>query len=184
MSLFVIVIISCRKNVVSPSNDISRNIRVSLQDSLSPIDYKSLDFSRVVRTVIKERLFIRVAFKEKSMSELFVLIDVQSNGKINKGRVVQLRREGAAENFNGELVIKSLKGEVIEVTTLVNGYRRRGKVMNRSLVIEPDPYVVLPEVIVVASPRSGGTSWNNWYNLDLFFEGVDHSGSWTGTYAV
>lgn len=179
----LIAFTSCRKNDDMLHTGDQRMLKYSLKDSLIPLDYDALDFSRVAHSTVNKIELIRIAFKEKSMAESFVLVQIDGNWNIKKGRIIQITKSGIANSFNGSLVIKTLHGDVIEESKLINGYRCSKKLMTRSYLIEPDPYVVLPEVVVVAShSSSGGIGWSSWYNLVCFFESAENSGSGTGSY--
>lgn len=180
----VVAFASCQKEIERPRICDFPELKQSLKDSLTSADYKAIDFSRVAHSEVKQMTLIRVAFKGKSMAESFLLAEVDPKGKIKRGRIVQLSRTGKIQTFNGNLIVTTLKGVILEETPINNGYRQKDKPMARVLV-QPDPYVVLPEVVVVASyPPSGGfISWGTWYNLISFFEmGDGGSGGWSGWY--
>ncbi len=181
----VVAVASCQKEIEMPRNHDYPELKQSLSENLSAADYKALDFSRVSRTVINDVTLIRVAFKGKNMDESFVLVDVDTKGKIKKGRIVQLARDNKTETYNGSLLLKTLKGEIIQEASIINGYRRSSKAMTRTLVVQPDPYVELPEVVIVSTYPSGGggISWGTWMNLMSFFNDTGGGGGWGGWYS-
>lgn len=178
-----VMVASCQKAIQHPLHS-SHYPQLSqrLADSLPADIFRSLDFSRVCRSVYPELTLLRVAFKEKAMSESFVLLDVQPDGCINRGRIVALTRDDLqSASFNGTLQLKSLSGTLIEAAPLVNGYRVSNDTLPRTLVTPAPEYKVLPEVIVVASRTSGssGISWSTWLNLLSFFDYSDYGmGNW------
>lgn len=180
-----VMIISCQKEVQisKPPNDYPE-LKRSLADSLLVSDFNALDFSRISRSAHGDVTLLRVAFKGKKMSESFVLIEVSPSGTIKRGRIVSLAGNNEKETFNGTLLLKSLKGVTIEETGIVRGYRVNNKAMLREQVlVVPDPYVELPEVIVVASyPPSGGISWSSWMYLMSFLDDGG-GGGWGGWYS-
>lgn len=177
-----VVIVSCQKEIeISRSSNDYPGLKKSLADSLPVSEYTLLDFSRISRTVHNNVTLLRVGFKGKKMSESFVLVEVNNNGTIKRGRMVSLTRDKVEETFNGTLTLKNLKGITIEKTDIIRGYRAKNSIMLRQQVV-PDPYVELPEVIVVASyPSSGGISWGTWMNLMSFFD--SGGGGWGGWYS-
>lgn len=177
---------SCQKEIQLPRKNDYPELKQSLLENLSAPDYNALDFSRVSRSVYGDVTLLRVPFKKKQIDEAFVLVDVDAKGKIKRGRIVQLTRSDKKETFNGSLVLKNLKGEIIEEASIINGYRQRDKAMTRTMVVQPDPYVELPEVVIVSTYPSGGggISWGTWMSLTSFFQsGTGGSGDGSAWYS-
>ena len=179
------IVISCQKEIEGPKpSNVYTELKRSLADSLSVSDFKNLDFSRISRSAHGDVTLLRVAFKGRKMSEAFVLVEVNERGAIMRGRIVSLTRDNEKETFNGTLLLKSLKGVIIEETNIVRGYRVTNKTMLREQVLQPDPYVELPEVVVVASyPSGGGISWSSWMYLMSFLDNDGGGGGWGGWYS-
>lgn len=178
-----VMILSCQKELerFKPSNDYPE-LKRSLADSLQVSDFNALDFSRIARSSHGDVTLLRVAFKGKKLSEAFVLVEVNTTGTIKRGRIVSLARNNEKESVNGTLLLKRLRGVIIEETNIVRGYRINNKSMLREQVsVQPDPYVELPEVIVVASYSSGGSiNWSSWMLLMSYLDygGGESSGGW------
>jgi len=170
----VIVFTSCQKEIeISPRKIQYPELKRNLMDELTTADFNQLDFSRVAQTVFGERTLLRIAFIERKMYESFVLIDVNTEGRIKKGRIIQLIKQQEAEFFDGSIVIKSLKGHIIEEASIINGFRRNNNNLMR--YVTPDPYEELPEVVIVSTyPSNVGTvSWSTWYNLTSMLDDSD-----------
>lgn len=174
----VVAVASCQKEIKSPGKNDYPELKQSLQEYLLPADYNALDFSRVARSKYGDATLLRIPFKEKRIDESFVLVDVGATGKIKRGRIVELTRADKKEAYNGILVLKSLKGEIMEEAPIINGYRRTSKLLTRTMVVQPDPYVELPEVVIVSTyPSSGGgISWGTYMNLMSFFNDAGGGG--------
>lgn len=182
ITLLVVAFASCQKEIELPVNNDYPELRLNLKQNVTEEDYKALDFSRVSRSRYGDVTLLRVPFKGKTLNESFVLVDVDATGRIKRGRIIALTRDKKVATYNGTLVIKDLKGLIMEETPLVNGYRQKNKVMTRSMVVQPDPYVELPEVVIVSTypPSGGGISWGTYMNLLSFFnsDGGGGGGGW------
>jgi hypothetical protein len=86
---------SCNKNIDQDSNynSVLKNVRSSLSDSLSKNDFEALDFSKsLLSNVDSVQLhLLRIPFKGKSIQEKFVLLQLNEENKIIKGRLINTR---------------------------------------------------------------------------------------------
>lgn len=187
-SIILLGVSSCRKEVSSPSHDLHyiNTVKAALKDSLAVEDFNSLDFTKPVRTFIDSGniTLLRIPFKGKSIANDFVLLQTDENGVCLKGRIVNINMATAKSNqVNGKIVVTNLQRKELVNSDIINGFvqaflpQTALRTSVESYPVYPDPYVTLPEVVVVAYiPSSGGISWSTWYSLLSFFNDYNYGG--------
>lgn len=171
-----------------------------LKDSLSIGDFNALDFRSAVQTRVDSigMYALRIPFKEKSITTDFVVVKTTAAGKIEKGKIIHL--EGKAtefgtgiikrRRFDGNILISSLDRHLVIKSAINNGYIEaflpsidQSNEVN-SAYTTPDPYVELPEVIIVSTyPSGGGIDWSTYISLaGLYDDGYSagYYSSYTG----
>jgi len=184
------LIVSCQKETIPNTENSYPKLRASLIENLSQEDYNKLDFNRVTRTTTNGLTLIRIGLKGSSMQEQFILLDVNTEGVIKRGRIIELQKSQTERNYNGNIIIRSLNKTVLDEYRIQDGYRSHPDLATLTQPVQPsqpDPYIMLPEVIVVGSypPGGGGISWGTWMNLVSFIDGGGGGGGggWTGGYS-
>jgi len=195
-----LIFASCKKEINSPGtqNEFPAKIKAALKDSLSEADFLSLDFSRAIATKIEKEkvILVRIPFIGKKISNEFVLVKADNNWTMQAGKIIEMHGEIIAKNekakiparqFRGDIVIHSLSRNNYVKSIIEGGYIRAFHETDEPLSLVapvlPDPYIELPEVIVVSSYSSGGggISWSTWMSLMSFFN--DYSGGGGGYYS-
>lgn len=194
LSMATLMMVSCKKDLTEGSDHFIflKNVKSTLKDSLGSADFQNLDFSRTVRTYIVDGniTLVRIPFKEKSILNEFVLVQTETNGMIEKGRIVNINGAVSKNHqYNGSVTVTSLYRQ-----ELINSAITKGKVdafvgtkiSLKSEYVVPDPYVELPEVIIVSTYSSGGggeVSWSTWMSLQSFFSEPSGGGGGSGWYS-
>jgi hypothetical protein len=157
---------------------------------MSITDYDVLDFSKVIQSRInKDTSFLRIPINGKSIKNEFVLLQTNDDGRINRGRKIFLSKAALqsgskSKSFNGTIIVENLKGELLVNSEIVNGFILDFHI--RSSVYSPnsmaDPYITLPEVVVVGYRSSGGgLSFGDLMSLQSLFGG--NFGGWSNYYS-
>ena len=192
LSIVLVAIASCKKEVSVSSNDslYLKTVMASLEDSMSEQDFQSLDFSKPVRTFIDSGsiTLLRIPFKGKSIAHDFVLLQTNEMGVCIKGRIVSMNTSVLKSNrFAGSISIASLQRHELVKSAIVNGFiesflpQPAQRTQVASYPAQHDPYVELPEVVVVGYIQSGGgVSWSTWYSLQSFFNDSGSGGGGGG----
>ena len=196
-SLIVLLFSACKKETHLDEREIGsmERIEAALKDSLPDVIYQNLDLSNVAETKINEDTsFLRIGFKGKALQTEFVLLQVDTNAIINRGRIISLfrksittRRMDKYRPYNGTIIIRSLKNAELLKSDIVNGYivaTRPVKEAHKETPIVPSEpgYVELPEVVVIGQRLSGGgMSFTDWINFGSLFAG---SGGGSGSSAT
>jgi hypothetical protein len=186
--LILCLIVSCKKEIGNEKNRFAyvEKIKNDLKDSLSYNDFASLNFKKAVLSKIDsiELYLLRIPFTGKGLKNDFILLKTSADGRIEKGKIIHL--DGGIHNrqWEGDVTISSLDRKNGLQSPIENGYitalHQRSNL--RTSMMDPiyqDPYVVLPEVIVVATyESSGGISYSDWAYLQSFF--YDSGGGTSG----
>lgn len=198
VTLTLIFLASCRKEVQTPENDYLTCVQAALRDSLPAGEMNHLDFDRAVlgRVDSAGLYLLRIPFKGKQLSAQFVLLQTTRTGAILQGRIVQLQKDTPnrrGNEYNGAITIRTLKETVLVQSAIVKGYftAYHGQPSaQRATSLMPPEYQELPEVVVVASYSSdGGIVYSDWMRLTACFDGsggnyyysMDGSGSEGGS---
>jgi hypothetical protein len=181
LTLSLLLIVSCRKGINSEpsSSTYLKNVKASLNDSLSKADFSALDFSKAIITNAGNAVnYLRIPFKGIKISEEFVLLKTNSNGDIIKGLIINLKKDGSEGNkryaYNGHIDIFSFNWGQLISSEIVNGFitafhNERSRF--RSFPVS-DTIDVLPEVVVTTYLRTGGgVSYSDWMNIPSMFGG-------------
>ena len=182
--LLMIGLIGCRKDLQDNPNGYLPAVQSFLKDSMAVNDYAALDFSRAVRTGNGEEdlYLLRIPFKGTTLARRFVLLQTSGSGVLISGRMVDLYREepDAARPFNGHITIHTLGGSPLLEDRIDRGYiqwPRRHSFLMGVQSLQPDPYQMLPVVIVVASRTSENTfTYSDWISLYSFFNDGSYAG--------
>jgi hypothetical protein len=183
---------SCNKNIDQDSNynSVLKNVRSSLSDSLSKNDFEALDFSKsLLSNVDSVKLqLLRVPFKGKSIQEKFVLLQLNEENKIIKGRLINIS-EVADNNintgkpFNGNITISWLNGSTLIKSPINNGYIAAfhpSSPNSRALVVPYEGHVVGEVVVVSYIHNESSISYSFWMDLLSLFNPL--YGSFDGGY--
>jgi hypothetical protein len=168
-------------------NPFLTNVKGCLKGSVADSDYNNLDFDRGLLSKQKDIWFLRLAFKNKNLENDFLLLQTDSLGNCNNGKIIHLEKGQVNDAlFNGKISIQSLNRGQITSSVITDGYvealhprRFSGNTITNSLDLLPDPAQVLPEVIVVGYiPASGGISYADYLYLEglMGFSGNTGSG--------
>lgn len=195
-----LIFASCKKEINSTGilNEFPTKIKAALKDSLSGADFLNLDFSRAIATKIEkeEVILVRIPFTGKKISNHYVLVKADNNWTMQAGKIIEMNGGPVIANqkskvptfkFQGEVGVHSLNRSTEINSVIENGYIRtfhqKDEPLSLVAPVLPDPYVELPEVVVVASYSSGGggISWSTWVSLMSFFN--DYSGGGGGYYS-
>ncbi len=194
---FLFLVASCKKETTfkSDSEKYLETVKGSLKDSLSVEDFQKMDFAAAVLSKVDSAAlyFLRIPVKGKSIATDFVLVQTNQAGKVSRGRMVSLYGETPVDGANkhsyannGHIVLRSLKGETLVNSKIVNGFivafHPQRFLQRTSTPIQPAPKSKdLPEVIVVAFVNRGGISPSDWLLLQGIFGGGGSSGASGGS---
>lgn len=98
---------------------------VQLRDSLSPGDFQRLDTNRWYETVADSGRvnYLRIAFRGLAVSQSFVLVRTDGQGKVLAGRIVDMVDLGSARPFDsGSVTLRSLGGQVLVQSGISKGF--------------------------------------------------------------
>jgi hypothetical protein len=177
-------LLACRKNneEYKNYNGILRNVKSYLSDSMLKNDFQNLDFSKsAISNLDSVNLhLLRVPFKHKNIKDEFILLQINKDGAIVKGRLVNISEAidnniNTSHSFNGNITISWLNRSVIVNSEISNGYIKSfhpAISSQRSLVV-PNEGHVLGEVVVVSYiTNDNSISYSFWMNLmSLFMSG-------------
>jgi hypothetical protein len=183
--LALLFIASCQKhdtNIVE--KNYLENVKSALKDSFSNSEFESLDFSKTVLSKVDsiQLYLLRIPYKDKPISNEFVIVKTTRRGDLQQGRIVhlqgQITESGKSivkkRQWNGHLSVKMLNGTNVRTSSITNGFAESfHKPNQKEPAISdpyPDPYILLPEVIVISNyPSGGGISYSTWVSLTSFF---------------
>lgn len=145
-----------------------------LKDSLSAVDYATVDFSSARKSTLSyEGSITRIGFVDKDILHDFIIVREDGTGRITQSRIVHLEGSitpttvGSKPSFNGKVDISSLRREIQAVSVITNGYimsLHTAKVGSNAVGVNlaDCSNCTLPEVVVSASYNSGGgISWGH-----------------------
>ncbi|MFC0773378.1 hypothetical protein [Terrimonas alba] len=181
--LTIVTLISCRKtNVVETRTDsFLNNVKDALADSMG-VAIAELDFSKAKLSVVMDSVyFLQLPFRSKCL-----IVKTDSKGNNVQGRIVQLQQSSSLNNaraYQGQIMVQSLNQLVIKDARVVDGHVRDKRSLDEEYVT-PDPYVELPEVIIVSTYQSGGYDYSVWLSmLSLFYDGDGYGGYYSPYYS-
>ncbi len=184
--IIFIFFFSCKKDQVNSfsKNEYVANIQEMLEDRMNTSEYSAVDFSRILQSPVKDSFFVRIPYIGKKMEDEFVLLHTDREGNISKGRIISIRRildNNKIHVFNGTIKIRSLDGSILTESKIVKGFItsfHEPKVLTRETLMA-NPYVELPEVVVVGYRSDGGNiSFSSWMSfLGMFGETGGSGGS-------
>jgi hypothetical protein len=186
VTIVLLAMASCKKELSGPANDsvYLKTVKTSLKDSMSAADFQSLDFTKTVRTFIDSGhiTLLRIPFKEKNISNDFVLLQTDENGACLKGRIISMNGAvSKTHQYSGSISIASLQRNELVKSAITNGFveaflpQAAQRNQLESYPVQPY-YVPLPEVVVVGYIQSGGISWSTWYSILSFFNDYNYGG--------
>jgi hypothetical protein len=184
---FTLVIGSCKKedSFVSKEPELLSKVKASLKDSLTANDLANLDLRRVYLSEMKDNQFMRIPFAGKKIENDFVLVQLNKDGSVAKGRIIHI--EGAAQknsvgrtehySFEGSIEISSLQRKVITSSAIEKGsIKAFHTAEQRSETLQPG-IPVLPEVVIMCYIDAGGISFSDWCSLQSLLGNGSGSGS-------
>jgi hypothetical protein len=196
ITLSLVLLVSCQKEIRTLHHSrYIENVKSALKDSLSQADYITLDFSKAILSKVDSAslYMFRVPLKGKNIKNDFVILKTDANGIVERGKIIHLEgneveygdQKIKERKWNGTVSISSLNRNSVLNSSIDNGYivalHAQGNSRTASEPIYPDPYIELPEVIVVAYIQpSGGISYSDWVWLESLF--YDAGGMSTGGY--
>lgn len=165
----------------------------SAQTALPNDEFQQIDFHRAVLTYddTSSTAILRLGMLGKDFGNEFLLLKTDVEGNIKKGRIVSISGQiSSTREFNGTIRLNDLSGKEIINSAITNGrviaFRAQtNQSMDQKAIapVYPDPYITLPEVVIVATYSSGGISPSTWYLLESFFNDYGSGGGGTGTYS-
>jgi hypothetical protein len=201
-TITLILIVSCKKEINNNKHDLPgyvENVKASLKDSLSVNDYASLDFSRTVLSKVDsvQLYLLRIPFKEKEIKNDFVIVKINYDGKVERGKIIHVEGADTAfgniriKSFYGSITISSLSGNIQIQSAINNGYILAfHPQMNLRTTLAAPAYpvypgaTVLPEVIVYSYINtSSGISVSDWWLLQSLFYDYSFGGGTSGYYS-
>lgn len=172
-------------NALENNNSKLSAIQRYLQDSLSAIDFAAVDFGSIYssKDFTSGNYFFRIGFRNKKISDEFVLLKTDSAGNIATAKIVYVQGIGD-ENALASIIVKTSSLNRKKVSYLKNASRNRQSegvtASDMSLLVAEEGPVgeqTLPEVVVV-----GYTDYSPvptyWYFYDGML-GLNSGGSGT-----
>lgn len=197
----MVLFFSCRKAELMEAKPPTylENVKASLKDSLGADLFQRLDFDKsILSTINPDSNYLRIPIKERLLKNEFVIVRTDDKGIIKSGKMISLAEEKKASarrmtkyrSFNGHIVIKSLKGEVVVASDIVQGYIvafHKKKKGNKDALVQPSEpaYKEMPEVVVVGY-TNGGSSHGIYSYIDYIsfggMFGTPHGGGGNSNY--
>lgn len=174
--------VSCRKDIKPKPHESSPvSLMAMLKDSMRTEEFNELDSSKVIVSYAGDMILVRLGFINRDFSNEFVLIRLGETGELLGGKIIHLQKDKPnMHEWNGYISITDLRGTQLLSSAVDKGYINAFH-LDRNKPLE-DPYVTLPEVIIVSTYGSSGFTSQTWYNLPSFLTG--QSGlSTTGYYS-
>lgn len=178
LALSVFMFVSCRKSALNYEQSYIDKIQISLKDSLSSSVYKALDFQNAIHTKVDSvgLYLLRIPLADNKSSEDFVLLQLNKQGYIQKGRIIHMegeisKTEIGGLKYNGSIVIKSLNGEEIISSAIKNGFiiAFNQNANQKTALVQPSN--ILPEVIITYTIKDDASfSWSAWASFINFFQ--------------
>lgn len=191
ITLLTLTFIGCKKEINNNPEDYLTNVKRGLTDSLSRNDFENLDFTKSFLTRVDSvKLYVlRIPFKGKSISEDFVAVKTNVEGKIEHGRIVHLEGKSTEygegiikrKRWDGAIAVSSLKRVPIFNSSIVNGYITEFHLRSdaRTATLQPG---LMPEVIITYTIHTSGISWSTWMMVQSFFLDYGNGGGSWGYY--
>jgi len=179
IAVLVICFTSCQRDatLIKETNKYLEKVKVSIKDSLTRTDFSNLDFDRAVQSRInRDTSYLRIPFFGKSLNQEFVLIQTGNDGIIKRGRMIafgpRINTPDEPTRYDRAITIRTLKSELIVQSRIIDGFietfQAAQTLQQRSSVV-PNPYVTLPEVVVVGYTSSGTISFGDYIYLQGLF---------------
>ncbi len=179
---------SCKKENNAPIDSAAninlsffQTVKAQLKDSLSAVDYGSLDVNQFYksRDAQSKGCFVRIGLLNKNMATDFILLKTDSLGNIRTGKTVHVDKDnGNHTKFKGRFSIASLNRASTTLKNILNG--RFKSVHNAVELMEADPSVgeqTLPDCVITCY-STDGIDEGDWYCYDGFFD--DYGGGGGG----
>ena len=187
--LSFVIILSCKKtstrSIQEVRADYATQVQSSLKDSLSDIDYASLDFSHSQQTQVdSENIhFFRIPILGKDLNYDFLLVKTDIAGIIQHGSFIHIiKTDTSTYSFNGWFSYHSLKNNLSTTLEISNGFIIKRKQMVMTLITKaPDPTDYdLPGVVVITG--GGGLSTSDYFSLSSMMNTtiIGYSGGTSG----
>jgi hypothetical protein len=187
------ILVSCKKDTAKEfdSSLLLSDIKLQLKDSISTNDYHQLDFNNsfVTNNQHPGQSILKIPFKNKSIAEDFILLNVEKNNHFSFGKIINLTKtenQTASVNFEfyGHVEIFSLNRKIMISSDIAKGYveafrnAEKNKNLKKQIVVIP----LMPDVVIICTypAYEGGITTSEWYNLQSFITGGGSGGS-TGT---
>ena len=174
--------------ITSSNNHLLSNIQQQLKDSISATDFTQLNFNASIITKYGEQgdVFLRIPFKDKSISTDFILLKIEADKYFSSGRIIIINRTSEADTkYNGHINIYSLQRNLLTASVIENGYIKSFHLVENSSLLNVVPVKVetLPEIVIVSTYHTVDESYSfpSWYMLSSFFYGGGGSGSLSGS---
>ena len=184
--LLMITLLGCRKDFDTVVDGYLSNVQTSLKDSIGSSEYAQLNFSKAVRTQIggKDWYYLRVPQVGVPLGKGFLLLKTKRDGGVMEGRWVALNKDAASiqGTFSGRIQVRSLEGALLLDAPIEKGRFKSSRPYSFTMGIQalhPDPYRLMPEVIVVATREAdAGYTYSDWISLQSLFNdsGVESTG--------
>jgi hypothetical protein len=190
--LATILVIGCQKDFKPNNQDYIQTVQKALKDSLTTIDFQSLDFSRSARSRVDSvgLYFFRIPFKGLKPNEHFVLVKTNESGNIEKGKIVHLQGKinelaqggGMLKSWDGKISLSSLDRKKVLESPVSNGYITVFHQNNRYRTDSHEAEGhVMPEIIITyIRPYGGGVHWSTWFMVQNIVSAGATSGSGSG----
>lgn len=209
--LCILWLMSCRKikDASFEGQSFMERIQMQLSDSLNEQMNAKVDYNGAILTKLynDSLIFLRIPIIGSEIENNFILLQVEENGKISEGRIVEIEQISGLQDykinnpgsaitasslyptrFNGSISIQYINGTHIFHSAIINGYVNewhKNEFLSTRVEedidvypIKPAAYKVLPEVVITASSGGGGGySYTSWYSLGSFFYGSSVAGS-------
>ncbi|MET0636128.1 MAG: hypothetical protein ABWZ25_08860 [Chitinophagaceae bacterium] len=161
--LVVVVLFSCKKEVALPTarDPIVDKIRLHLRTNLTTQEGFQPDFTNIIKSPIanSDSVLYRVGFKGQPLESYFVAIMATAGDHFVSSKVVHITGSINDYEYNGQITISELNGSAFRYSPIIRGQVKFSPLIKSASDLQvqyivPDPYVELPEVIVVSSPRT------------------------------
>jgi hypothetical protein len=161
-ALLLVAVYSCKKEAATnpSSGAYLKSVLGQLRDSLSPSIFQSMDTSRAFLTdpTQTNAYTLRFAFTGKSMTEDFILLRTDSQGKILQGGIIHLAKDNStgSSSFTGNIQLSTLTGGTLKAIAVSNGMIPR---LNSSGQQVKSVTLADQKKEVTTLPASDGAEW-------------------------
>jgi hypothetical protein len=198
------ILVACKKDrkpLTSPLlNDVPPDyislVQKFVKGHVSDIDYNKLDLNNYRISKQKQKWYLRFPFKNKLLSTDFVLLQTDSMGNVDSGKMIHLEKifssnmAGDNTSYNGSIGISSLDRSTVVYSAITKGYiesfhsRLFATTNKEGSFPVPIAYDEMPEVVVVgyrpSASSDGGLSISDYMMLQSLFDGGSGSGHGAG----